>query len=75
MNWNGQLGDGSTTSRNAPIEAGGVDNAIAVSTGASDTCVWHSGNKLRCWGDNSYGQFGDGEHPYALTPVTVMAAQ
>jgi hypothetical protein len=54
---------------------GGVDNALAVSTGNSDTCVWHSDDKLRCWGDNGYGQFGDGRGSVALAPVTVMSRQ
>jgi alpha-tubulin suppressor-like RCC1 family protein len=33
-------------------------------------CVWHSGT-VRAWGDNQYGQLGDGTNLNRVFPVSV----
>jgi len=62
LNADGQLGDGSTTNRSTPPDVGvsGVVGATAVSTGSLHTCVLDDLHRARCWGDNAFGEVGDG---------------
>ena len=71
LNTEGELGDGSTTSRwqfgdvragNDVVQiAGGLDHALAV---RSDGTVW-------AWGFNGHGELGDGTTTSRSTPVQV----
>lgn len=78
-NGSGQLGDGSTTSKQYP---GIIDNSNvlsgktikAVSAGDSSTCVIASDDKAYCWGGNYYGQLGDGTTNDSLSPVAVSTS-
>lgn len=67
----GQLGDGSTSNRNAPVVVAGLSGmaALALSVGELHSCARLSGGALRCWGDNWYGQLGDGTTMRRLTAV------
>ena len=62
----GQLGDGGTnpTDTAAPsdtaIDLGTGRTAVAVSAGTYHTCAILDNGDLKCWGDNTYGQLGDG---------------
>jgi alpha-tubulin suppressor-like RCC1 family protein/subtilisin family serine protease len=80
----GQLGDGGTTNRSSPVAVVGISTATSVATGSglwwvggmlasdpSSTCALLSGGGVRCWGDNGYGQLGDGTLQTRLTPVVV----
>ena len=65
---NGQLGDGGTISSNAytsapsstAIDLGTGRTAVAVSAGREHTCAILDNGDLKCWGDDSKGQLGDG---------------
>lgn len=78
-NTDGQLGDGSlVNSRNAPGPVPGITNAVALSAGRAHTCALLApGNVLSlssvvCWGNNQYGQLGDGNSGgISRTPVAV----
>ena len=81
--WNatGQLGDGSTATRFAPVAVAGGITFASLTVGGIDpvtpfpwkshTCGLTSGGAAYCWGDNSYGQLGDGSTTLRLTPVAV----
>ncbi|MGB1432445.1 MAG: RCC1 domain-containing protein, partial [Candidatus Poseidoniaceae archaeon] len=70
----GQLGDGGTTNTdtNAPsatsIDLGTGRTAVAVSGGAHNTCAILDSGELKCWGDNDFGQLGDGGNTDTNTP-------
>lgn len=69
-NASGQLGLGDTTNHgddpgemgdNLPaIDLGGGRTAVAVGSGISHTCALLANQRVKCWGDNSYGQSGQG---------------
>jgi alpha-tubulin suppressor-like RCC1 family protein len=47
--------------------------AIQIATGARHTCAVRSDHTLWCWGDNYYGQLGDGTTTYRPSPVRAAA--
>ena len=83
-NIGGDLGDGTASGPNLcglgfyvcsanPVQVSGISNATAITTGGGDTCALLMGGSIDCWGDNNYGQLGNGTvngvpNP---TPVTV----
>ena len=73
FNFFGQLGDGSTTDRNTPVEVNLGDgvSAKAVGAGSHHTCAILNDDSLVCWGANGSGQLGDGSTTDRSTPVGV----
>ena len=69
----GQLGIGSTSSKNSPmfVNLGVGRTAVDISTGASHTCAILDNGSVKCWGDNSKGQLGDGTLSQRTTPTLV----
>ncbi len=57
----GQLGDGTNTDSSVPRNVSGLSSGVStVGAGAKHTCALTNGGGLKCWGDNSTGQLGDG---------------
>ena len=68
-NGNGQLGDGTTTDRDYPVQVSGIDNALDVYLGTAMGCAAiDNRTNLKCWGNN---YLGDGSTTDSTTPVTV----
>jgi len=71
-NSNGQLGDGSTTTRLTPVRVNLGDNkAQAIAAGDHNSLVLLDDGTVMAFGYNSYGQLGDGSTTDRLTPVRV----
>jgi alpha-tubulin suppressor-like RCC1 family protein len=69
----GQLGNGTTTSSDAPVTAIGVRGATAIAGSQSghSFCALLSTGHLECWGANSNGQLGNGTTTNFTVPVAV----
>ncbi|MBT3213281.1 MAG: hypothetical protein HN351_01415 [Deltaproteobacteria bacterium] len=70
LNSSGQLGLGHTNnlgdasgemgSNLAYIDLGTARTATAITAGSSHTCVLLDNSEVKCWGNNNYGQLGQG---------------
>ncbi len=66
----GQIGVGDTsTFITSPTSVTGVSKIAAVSGGAMHTCAVAAAGSMYCWGDNRYGQLGDGSTTTSRVPV------
>jgi MYXO-CTERM domain-containing protein len=75
-NTRGALGDGTTTDHAtpAPVLEGmsPLRNAMTTRHAIAGTCALLTDGTVRCWGDNQYGQVGDGTTTSRLTATTVI---
>jgi|GEM_PF-1311520 len=71
INFNGQIGDGSTGVSETPGIVSGIGNARAIAVGRNHACAILRNGSLKCWGRNQLGQAGNGTSDNLVTPVTV----
>jgi alpha-tubulin suppressor-like RCC1 family protein len=72
VNLYGNLGNGSTISVSTPVDVSGLSSGvIAISAGRNHTCALLSSGGVKCWGDDMYGDLGDGKHQQENQPVDV----
>ncbi|MCH8541862.1 MAG: hypothetical protein LAT58_13995, partial [Opitutales bacterium] len=67
----GQLGDGSTFDRNAPVQVSGLSNIMWVDAGNDHSLALDQNGTLWAWGNNSHGRLGDGTTSNSNVPVEV----
>lgn len=70
----GQLGSSTPTCltvpcSRVPLAVPGISNVSKVSVGQSHTCAVTTSGQPWCWGDNFYGQLGNGTTASSATPV------
>ncbi len=69
-NTNGQLGDGSQTSRSAPVDVTSLLGVTAIAAGYNHSAAILNGT-VQTWGNNGSGQLGNNSYTNSLTPVLV----
>jgi len=75
LNTDGELGDETTTTSSTPTVVGGVPHqstTIAIEARGNNTCALSIGGTVQCWGNNDYGQLGNGTLASSSTPVAVQ---
>ena len=82
-NYYGQLGNGQSGEdvfSSTSVSVAGITDAKAVSAGWDYSCALHQDGTISCWGDNTYGQLGNGQstgdwkdnNADSLVPVEVI---
>jgi alpha-tubulin suppressor-like RCC1 family protein len=68
-NASGQLGDNSTTNRNAPVAVATGLLFTSIDAGVAHTCALTSAGAAYCWGRNDRGQLGTGSADLNPHPI------
>lgn len=68
----GQLGNGTTTDRTAPVQVSGLDSGVAsLALGSQHSCALMKNGSVKCWGDGANGRLGTGSNAARLVPADV----
>jgi alpha-tubulin suppressor-like RCC1 family protein len=70
-NSNGQIGDGTTTSRPSPVPISSLPAGVASIATDDHSCALLVTGDLWCWGNNLAGQLGDGTTTDRASPAAV----
>ena len=74
----GQLGNGQSgydADSSVPVEVLGINDATTITTSGGHTCALRQTGTITCWGNNEYGQLGNGQSGYdadSSVPVEVL---
>jgi len=69
----GQLGNSTTSMATFWSNVQGLTSGVtAMSANVVHTCAMTMNGGLKCWGNNDFGQLGNGNETFSTTPVAVM---
>ena len=75
FNGYGELGNGTETDSSTPLllsfPANGSATVVGIAAGVFSSFALESDGSLWAWGDNEYGQYGNGTTTSSLTPIEV----
>ena len=72
----GQLGDGTNDVHHTPVDLEGIKyKVLSLTAGAYTACAVTIDGSLVCWGNNLYGQLGDGGTVNSSVPVDVVGLE
>lgn len=72
-NYSGQLGDGTTVNRPAPVPVVGLSSGVvAISAGDQFSCALMDVGTVKCWGGNSFQQLGNGSSTNNVFPTEAV---
>src|SRR5205085_941930 len=72
----GQLGNNTTSfsANPAPAQVSGVDSGVSVAAGDGSSIAVSSDGRVWTWGQNTYGQLGDGTTVQRTAPIQISDA-
>lgn len=70
-NTSGQVGDGTTTTYDQPVDVDAGTDYSKISVGKTHTCGLSTTGEVKCWGDNAYGKLGNNTTITSSAPVSV----
>jgi alpha-tubulin suppressor-like RCC1 family protein len=57
----GQVGNNATTNQHTAVDVAGLSSGVdAIATGSHHACALPTAGGMKCWGNNAFGQLGDG---------------
>jgi alpha-tubulin suppressor-like RCC1 family protein len=72
-NWGGAVGGADAASfADSPVLISGLPPARAIASAFGFSCALVTGGEVECWGDNTYGQLGNGTTTSSPRPVPVV---
>lgn len=72
-NTDGQMGNGTVSLTSAPVTVEGISyGVVAIAAGGNHTCALTIGSRVQCWGENTFGQLGNGNTSDQSTPVDIQ---
>jgi alpha-tubulin suppressor-like RCC1 family protein len=71
LNWFGEVGDGTTTTRATPVQVTGLAGVTQVAAGGLHSLALRSDGTVWAWGWNNHGQLGNGTTDESPSPVQV----
>jgi len=73
LNTQGQVGDGSTVNRLAPVVVNGLNGVTALSASFTHNLAMLSDGSVRAWGSNQFGELGSNASPICGSKLKPLA--